>query len=128
MRALGPVALTSLWSFSAGWLRRTNEGDNGLPPDAVVGVWWASSWAGRSAYPSSAATQQPSVSAWTHSPLEIGCVAVPWPVLATHVVLEVLSLALVWAGTRLIEGPLPSESRAETPAEGSYASSVEGAA
>ena len=71
MRAIGPAALTSLWSWSAGWLHRTHHlvADNGQTGLVVVGG-----------------------------------VVVLVPAVTVYVMMEVFSLALVWSGTRLMNG------------------------
>ncbi|KAH7098682.1 MFS general substrate transporter [Auriculariales sp. MPI-PUGE-AT-0066] len=107
MRAIGPAALTSLWSWSAGWLHRTHA--HHVDVGAGVGV-------GAHVYP-----------------IDVGGVAVPWQAMSVYVAMEVFSVALVWAGTGLIEGRCPESrpgtrraskpgSRVRTPIQGGPAS------
>ena len=78
MRAVGPVALTSLWSWSAGWLR--------LPGDDDLKPW---------------------VLNRSDGAFVLGNIVVPWQALAVYATMEALSIGLVWVGTRLIERRLP---------------------
>ncbi|KAH7102909.1 MFS general substrate transporter [Auriculariales sp. MPI-PUGE-AT-0066] len=81
MRAIGPALMTSLWSWSAGWLYETDPGvhfamqvfGNG-PKFVVAGI------------------------------------AVPVQALAVYLAMETSSIGLVWTATKLIEGKEPDRS------------------
>ncbi|KAH7098684.1 MFS general substrate transporter [Auriculariales sp. MPI-PUGE-AT-0066] len=107
MRAVGPITLTSLWSWSAGWLRRTNAHSvtsmKIMPAAMVV------------AGPIGVSLSQAQVNS-----IEVGGVVIPWQAAMVYVVMELFSIALVWAGTRLVEGQVSESkpgSRVRTPSE-----------